>query len=74
MNADEVKALTLRNMLYSLGHKAAITEHCGYGCIGQADVFGINANNFTYEFEVKISRGDLRGELKAIELFKKIKY
>lgn len=71
MNAHDLKAEMLTHMLYRLKFDAAITEYGGRGTIGNADVFGILPSGFTHEFEVKVSKADLAGELRAIEYWKK---
>lgn len=67
MNAKEVKADMLGHVLYRLRYAAAITEYGGVGSYGIADIFGMQESGFTHEFEVKVSRSDLAGELNAIE-------
>ena len=70
-NAHDIKATMLTHALYRLHFAAAVTEYGGSGVIGIADIFGLLASGFTHEFEVKVSKSDLAGELKAIEYWKK---
>lgn len=71
MNAHDLKAEMLTHMLYRLKFTAAVTEYGGRGLIGIADVFGILGSGYTHEFEVKVSKADLAGELRAIEYWTK---
>ena len=71
MNAHDLKAEMLTHMLYRLKFTAAITEYGGKGVMGIADLFGILSSQYTHEPEVKASKADLAGELRAIEYWKK---
>lgn len=66
MTAIELKAAALFYMLYRLHFFMAVTEYGGKGCEGIADLFGINAAGFSHEFEVKVAKADLAGELRTI--------
>lgn len=66
MRSSEIKAEILSHMLYRLRFKAVVTEYGGVGVSGIADVFGITDSGYTHEFEVKVSKSDLMGELEAI--------
>lgn len=67
VRSKELKGRMLTHMLYRLHYAAAITEYGGRGSYGIADLYGITDAGFTHEFEVKVDRGDLMGELKAIK-------
>lgn len=62
----EVKTRLLWHLLYRMSCPIAVTEHGGRGVEGIADVFAVNRNRFTHEFEIKVARSDLMGELKTI--------
>lgn len=68
MKAIDLKAEMLTHMLYRLHYDAAITEYGGKGCTGNADIFGIMSSGFTHEYEVKVDKADLAGELKSIDV------
>lgn len=67
MIAAELKSEMLAHILYRLHFAAAVTEYGGKGCDGIADIFGIANSGLTSEFEVKVSKADLAGELQAIK-------
>lgn len=48
-----------------------MTEYNGRGVVGQADLFCLNANDYTYEFEVKVAKSDLMGELNSVDVLTK---
>jgi len=63
--SHDLKAEMLAHALYRLHFVAAVTE-CGNGSFGVADVVGIRESGYTAEFEVKVSKQDLMGEMKSI--------
>lgn len=67
MIAAEIKSNLLTHILYQLHFTAAVTEYGGKGVYGIADLFGVTKAGYTHEFEVKISKQDLAGELNAIK-------
>lgn len=66
-SSKEVKKHLLFYLLYRVNYLGAFTEYGGKGVYGIADVIGVSRNNFLHEFEVKVSRQDLLGELEAIK-------
>lgn len=67
MKSAEVKAKMLGQIMYGSHYSACVTEYGGYGVTGVADLFGIRDNGYSHEFEVKVSRQDLMGELNSIQ-------
>jgi hypothetical protein len=67
MTAELVKFKTLKYLLWKMNHVVAVTEYGGFGSMGVADCFSINQNLYSSEFEIKVSRQDLAGELNSID-------
>lgn len=44
----------------------AVTEYGYRGVDGIADIFSVSDALFSYEFEIKVNKGDLQGELRSI--------
>lgn len=61
MDSQELKIATLSYLLYRRNFLGAFTES-----FNAADVLGISNHNYSYEFEIKVSKEDLAKELKAI--------
>lgn len=70
MISAEVKSNLLFYLLYQRNYLACATEYGGHGSDGIADVFGISKSGMTHEFEIKVSKADLAGELHAISFEK----
>lgn len=68
MKSSDIKVRMLWYLLYKNYNLAGITEYGGPGVNGIADVLCVNWNHFTHEYEVKVSKADLAGELKTIQL------
>ena len=64
VTADQMKDALCYHLMESSNYNMATTEHTNAG--GEADVFGLNKNLWRVEFEIKVTRFDLKGELKAI--------
>ena len=67
LKSGNLKSDMLAHVLYSLKYEGAVTEYGGKGVSGIADVFAIRKSGFTHEFEVKVAKSDLMGELKSIK-------
>lgn len=67
MNSKEVKAEMLSHALYRLHYMAAVTEYGGKGVMGVADIFTVHTSGYTHEFEVKVTKADLAGEIETIQ-------
>lgn len=57
----------LDHLMYRLHYVCAITEYGGKGVSGNADVFSVRDSGYSHEFEIKVSKADLMGELNSIE-------
>lgn len=69
MKAGYLKKQIARHILMTVGYSIVATEYDVFGF--KADVFSINQNLFTTEFEVKVSRQDLNSEIKTIRDYTK---
>ncbi len=67
MKSQELKADILSHVMYRLQYEGAVTEYGGKGVSGVADVFALRKTGYTHEFEVKVTKTDLMGELKSIQ-------
>lgn len=67
MTADILKFKTQKYLLWKSNHIVAVTEYGGFGSMGIADCFSINQNMYSSEFEIKVAKQDLMGELNSIE-------
>jgi hypothetical protein len=64
ITSDEMKLALCEHLMQSSNYHVATTEFTNAG--GEADVFGLNKSLWRVEFEIKVTRFDLKGELKAI--------
>lgn len=64
ITSDDMKRELCAHLMESSNYHVATTEHTNAG--GEADVFGLSKNLWRVEFEIKVTRFDLKGELKAI--------
>ncbi len=67
MTSQQLKVHTMFYLLYRAKYAAVFSEYGGKGVSGIADLFGINDKGFTCEFEIKVAKQDLDGELNSIE-------
>jgi hypothetical protein len=67
MNSKQVKSEMLAHALYRLHYMAAVTEYGGKGVLGVADIIAVHQSGYSHEFEVKVTKADLAGELETIK-------
>src|SRR5438105_1021286 len=65
MTAADVKKALAAHLLWKGGMRAIAHEH-GTG-LSQCDIFAMNKALRSFEYEIKVSAGDLRGELAIIK-------
>lgn len=68
MDSDKLKEMMLWYLLWKNYNLIAVTEYGGVGTEGIADVFCMGWNHFSHEYEIKVARSDLLGELKTVKL------
>lgn len=70
MKSEDLKVSMVEHCLYRLGCNGAVTEYGGKGSGGIADVYAITRAGYSIEFEIKVNKQDLLGELNAIDYIK----
>lgn len=68
MDSAKLKERMLWYLLIKNYNLLAVTEYGGVGSEGIADVFAVGWNHFSHEYEIKVARSDLMGELKTVKL------
>ncbi len=62
MKASELKTITMGEFMYGKGYLGLFTE-----AFSSADVMGVRNSGYIVEFEIKVTKQDLRNELKSIQ-------
>ena len=62
MKTNEIADIVIKSLLRR-GFPIFLTSYEGQG-IWEADVFGVNRNGYTYEYEIKRSRADFKAEFR----------